>query len=137
MNNIKIKVKGYLKDIDEGIITNIDTFGRKNKNKITYNEETVTNTILQENNKLILIRENNDFKNILIFDLNKETISEYLLKENDLTIELNIKTNLVEIEDNYIKVRYLVIDSDNEYEYSIEMSEKYEYKNGNRAYHKM
>lgn len=129
MNDIKIKVKGYLKDIDEGIITNIDTFGIKNKNKITYNEETVTNTILQEDNKLILIRENDEFKNILIFDLNKETISEYLLKENDLTIELNIKTSLVEIEDNYIKVRYLVIDSDNEYEYSIEMSDKYEYKN--------
>ena len=129
MNDIKIKVKGYLKDIDEGIITNIDTFGIKNKNKITYNEETVTNTILQEDNKLILIRENDEFKNILIFDLNKETISEYLLKENNLTIELNIKTSLVEIEDNYIKVRYLVIDSDNEYEYSIEMSDKYEYKN--------
>ena len=129
MNDIKIKVKGYLKDIDEGIITNIDTFGIKNKNKITYNEETVTNTILQEDSKLILIRENDEFKNILIFDLNKETISEYLLKENDLTIELNIKTNLVEIEDNYIKVRYLVIDSDNEYEYNIEMSDKYEYKN--------
>ena len=129
MNDIKIKVKGYLKDIDEGIITNIDTFGIKNKNKITYNEETVTNTILQEDNKIILIRENDEFKNILIFDLNKETISEYLLKENDLTIELNIKTNLVEIEDDYIKVRYLVIDSDNEYEYSIEMSDKYEYKN--------
>ena len=129
MNDIKIKVKGYLRDIDEGTITNIDTFGIKNKNKITYNEETVTNTILQEDNKLILIRENDEFKNILIFDLNKETISEYLLKENDLTIELNIKTNLVEIEDNYIKVRYLVIDSDNEYEYNIEMSDKYEYKN--------
>jgi len=129
VNDIKIKVKGYLKDIDEGIITNIDTFGIKNKNKITYNEETVTNTILQEDNKIILIRENDEFKNILIFDLNKETISEYLLKENDLTIELNIKTNLVEIEDNNIKVRYLVIDSDNEYEYSIEMSDKYEYKN--------
>lgn len=129
MNDIKIKVKGYLKNIDEGIITNIDTFGIKNKNKITYNEETVTNTILQEDNKIILIRENDEFKNILIFDLNKETISEYLLKENNLTIELNIKTNLVEIEDNNIKVRYLVIDSDNEYEYSIEMSDKYEYKN--------
>ena len=129
MNIIKIRIKGFLKDIDEGTITNIDTFGIKNKNKITYNEETVTNTILQEEDKLILIRENNEFKNILIFDLNKETISEYLLKENDLTIELNIKTNLVEIDDNYIKVRYLVIDSDNEYEYNIEMSDKYEYKN--------
>ena len=129
MNDIKIKIKGFLKDIDEGTITNIDTFGIKNKNKITYKEETVTNTILQEEDKLILIRENDEFKNILIFDLNKETISEYLLKENDLTIELNIKTSLVEIEDNYIKVRYLVIDSDNEYEYSIEMSDKYEYKN--------
>ena len=129
MNDIKIKIKGFLKDIDEGTITNIDTFGIKNKNKITYNEETVTNTILQEDNKIILIRENDEFKNILIFDLNKETISEYLLKENDLTIELNIKTNLVEIDNNYIKVRYLVIDSDNEYEYNIEMSDKYEYKN--------
>ena len=129
MNDIKIRIKGFLKDIDEGTITNIDTFGIKNKNKITYNEETVTNTILQEEDKLILIRENDEFKNILIFDLNKETISEYLLKENDLTIELNIKTNLVEIDNNYIKVRYLVIDSDNEYEYNIEMSDKYEYKN--------
>ena len=129
MNDIKIRIKGFLKDIDEGTITNIDAFGIKNKNKITYNEETVANTVLQEDDKLILIRENDEFKNILIFDLNKETISEYLLKENDLTIELNIKTNLVEIEDNYIKVRYLVIDSDNEYEYSIEMSDKYEYKN--------
>lgn len=129
MNDIKIKIKGFLKDIDEGTITNIDTFGIKNKNKITYKEETVTNTILQEEDKLILIRENDEFKNILIFDLNKETISEYLLKENDLTIELNIKTNLVEIDNNYIKVRYLVIDSDNEYEYNIEMSDKYEYKN--------
>ena len=62
VNDIKIKVKGYLKDIDEGIITNIDTFGIKNKNKITYNEETVTNTILQEDNKIILIRENDEFK---------------------------------------------------------------------------
>lgn len=129
MNDIKIRIKGFLKDIDEGTITNIDTFGIKNKNKITYKEETVTNTILQEEDKLILIRENDEFKNILIFDLNKETISEYLLKENDLTIELNIKTNLVEIDNNYIKVRYLVIDSDNEYEYNIEMSDKYEYKN--------
>ena len=129
MNDIKIRIKGFLKDIDEGTITNIDAFGIKNKNKITYNEETVANTVLQEDDKLILIRENDEFKNILIFDLNKETISEYLLKENDLTIELNIKTNLVEIDDNYIKVRYLVIDSDNEYEYSIEMSDKYEYKN--------
>ena len=129
MNYIKIRIKGFLKDIDEGTITNIDTFGIKNKNKITYKEETVTNTILQEEDKLILIRENDEFKNILIFDLNKETISEYLLKENDLTIELNIKTNLVEIDNNYIKVRYLVIDSDNEYEYNIEMSDKYEYKN--------
>lgn len=129
MNDIKIRIKGFLKDIDEGTITNIDAFGIKNKNKITYNEETVANTVLQEDDKLILIRENDEFKNILIFDLNKETISEYLLKENDLTIELNIKTNLVEIDDNYIKVRYLVIDSDNEYEYNIEMSDKYEYKN--------
>lgn len=129
MNDIKIRIKGFLKDIDEGTITNIDTFGIKNKNKITYKEETVTNTILQEEDKLILIRENDEFKNILIFDINKETISEYLLKENDLTIELNIKTNLVEIDNNYIKVRYLVIDSDNEYEYNIEMSDKYEYKN--------
>lgn len=129
MNDIKIRIKGFLKDIDEGTITNIDAFGIKNKNKITYNEEIVANTVLQEDDKLILIRENDEFKNILIFDLNKETISEYLLKENDLTIELNIRTNLVEIDDNYIKVRYLVIDSDNEYEYNIEMSDKYEYKN--------
>lgn len=129
MDIIKIRVKGYLKDIDEGKITNIDCLGIKNKDKISYLEDKVTNIIKQEDDVIYLIRESDEFKNILEFKLNAETISEYLLKENNFTIELNIKTTSIEKNDKSIKISYIVIDSDNEYEYYIEMSDKYEYKN--------
>jgi len=129
VNIIKIRVKGYLKDIDEGKITNIDCLGIKNKDKISYLEDKVTNIIKQEDDVIYLIRESDEFKNILKFKINTETVSEYLLKENNFTIELNIKTTNIEKNDNSIKISYIVIDSDNEYEYYIEMSDKYEYKN--------
>ena len=63
VNIIKIRIKGYLKDIDEGKITNIDCLGIKNKDKITYVEDNVTNTIRIEDEVIYLIRENNEFKN--------------------------------------------------------------------------
>ena len=54
VNNIKIRVKGYLKDIDEGKITNIDCLGIRNKEKISYIEDNVTNIIRKEDDILYL-----------------------------------------------------------------------------------
>lgn len=126
---MKIRIKGYVKDLSENKVTNIDTIGIKNKNKIIYKEEDNKHTIKINNNEIIYIRDGLEFSNLLHFKLDKITESEYLLKEQDYTISIPIKTMLLNIEENKFKVIYQVIDSEDEYEFNIEMSDLYEYKN--------
>ena len=45
------------------------------------------------------------------------------IKENNLSLYIEVRTNKIEINEEYIKVIYTVIDSNEEYEYYIEMSE--------------
>lgn len=76
---------------------------------------------------IILVRENNEFKNTLIFSLNKQTVSNYLLKENNLLIDINIKTKKIEKDNDKITIIYEVMESSETYEYQIEMRNMYEY----------
>lgn len=124
MNCIKVCIKGYIKDVDENTTVNFNAFGIKNENKINYVEKDVVNKIVIEKEKIILIRENKEFKNTIVFKLNEETISEYLLKENNFVIELKIYTIQMDISNNLLLINYLVVDSDNQYEFYMEMSEK-------------
>lgn len=124
MNCIKVCIKGYIKDVDENTTINFNAFGIKNENKINYVEKDVVNKIVIEKEKIILIRENKEFKNTIVFKLNEETISEYLLKENNFVIELKIYTIQMDISNNLLLINYLVVDSDNQYEFYMEMSEK-------------
>lgn len=124
MNCIKVCIKGYIKDVDENTTINFNAFGIKNENKINYVEKDVVNKIVIEKEKIILIRENKEFKNTIVFKLNEETISEYLLKENSFVIELKIYTIQMDISNNLLLINYLVVDSDNQYEFYMEMSEK-------------
>lgn len=124
MNCIKACIKGYIKDVDENTTVNFNAFGIKNENKINYVEKDVVNKIVIEKEKIILIRENKEFKNTIVFKLNEETISEYLLKENNFVIELKIYTIQMDISNNLLLINYLVVDSDNQYEFYMEMSEK-------------
>lgn len=59
-----------------------------------------------------------------IFEDNKITTSNYYIKDQNLELEINIKVLSMQIEENIIKICYLVNDTDNEYEYKIEVSEK-------------
>ena len=59
----------------------------------------------------------------MFFELNKTIPSIYTMKEEGYTLEINIKTTYLNITDNLIVIHYDVIDSNESYEYYIEMSE--------------
>ena len=123
-NITKIHLKGYLKDITNNEITKIDVPAIKNKDKIScyLDNEKYTLKIITPK-KLILNRTTNEIDSTLYFEKNKILTSDYTIKENNLSLGIDIRTTNLEINNNYIKISYTVIDSDNNYEYYIEMSE--------------
>lgn len=134
----KITLNGYLKDITNNETNLINTKAIKDKQKITYyiNHEKYTLKIISPT-KLILNRNTKELDSTLFFEVSKILTSNYTIKENNLSLGIDIRTNKIEINEKYIKISYTVIDSNNNYEYYIEMSEWYEYKKYDRAYYKM
>lgn len=121
---IKIKVKGYLQNITENTKENIDTFGIKNKNIISYIKDEIKHKLTISNNQIILIRENKEFLHKIEFELNKEKQTEYYIKELSTSIYLNILTTYLSIDEKKVEIHYKVLDSNEEYIYLIEMSER-------------
>ena len=58
-----------------------------------------------------------------IFEQKKSTTSIYFLKQSMLNLEIDIEVLSLKIEENELNINYLVKDSNNEYEYKIEMSD--------------
>ena len=119
---IKIKVKGYLKNITDNEITEFEEKAIKSKNKITYVNDSVKTIIRICDNDIMLTREGSDFVNTFVFN-KKNSRCNYFLKENNLDVDIDIITNVIDINDKYIFIKYVVIDSECEYEYKIEMSD--------------
>ena len=59
----------------------------------------------------------------MIFQKNKNSHITYLIKENNMTLDMDLKTIDIIIKDKIIKIKYLITDSNNEYEYYVEMSD--------------
>lgn len=120
----KLNIKGYLKDITNNEITEINTKAIKVKDKISYylDQEKYTLKIISPT-KLILKRITKEIDSIIYFEENKILPSEYNLKDNNLSLNIDIRTNKINLQDEFIKISYTVIDSNNNYEYYIEMSE--------------
>ena len=121
---IKIKVKGYLQNVTENTKETIDTFGIKNKDTISYILNDTKHKITISNNKILLIRDNQEFLHKIEFELNKEKETEYYIKELSTSIYLFIQTTYLSINENLIEIHYKVIDSQEEYIYLIEMSDR-------------
>ena len=120
----KINLKGYLKNLTNNEKTIIETKAIKNNQKISYYlDKEKYNIKIISPNKIILTRTTNEIDSTLYFEINKTHQAIYLIKENNLSLEINIRTNNIEITDKHIKITYTVIDSNNDYEYYIEMSE--------------
>lgn len=123
MKNIKILIKGYLKNLTENEIFYIETKGIYNKNKIKFEFDNVKYTFNISNNNIIMNREGKDFISNMSFQENKKNYSSYILKENNLSLEIEILTKKVIIKNNLIIVNYFVIDPETDYEIKIEMSD--------------
>ena len=121
-DTIRVKIKGYLKNNNDKEITNFDEIGIKNKDKITFSSDNVKYVIRYDDNKVYLTREGNDYINTFVFNKKKSTCT-YLLKEQGFNIDIDIKVIDIDINDNNVYVKYVVIDSNNEYEFKIEASD--------------
>lgn len=119
--SIRIKIKGYLENTTEKSKETYDIKGIQNKNKITYIYNDIKHVIDIFSDKVFLSRESQDFIHKLSFTLNKETNSEYYIKEYGTSIEIKVITTELNITENHIKINYKIIDTGEEYEYLIEM----------------
>ena len=120
---IKIKVKGYLKNLTEKKEELIDVNAIKNSNEIRYIKENTKHKIILDTDKITLIRENEEFSHGMIFELNKQHSSEYYLKCQNYSLEFNILTTKLIMEENKINITYKIIENDNIYNYVLEMSD--------------
>ena len=119
---IRIKVKGYLRNITDNEIFEFEEKGIRNKNKITFNNNNVKYSIKCDNNEIILIRDGDDFVNTFVFN-KKNSNSNYLLKENGYDMDMEVITSNIEISDELIYIEYEIISTSCKYEFKIEMSE--------------
>ena len=120
---IKISIKGYLKNITENTQELIDTTAIKNKNKISYIINDIKHIVLIENEKITLLRENNEFSHRMIFIENSTISSEYYLKESFYSLDFNVETTKLIINNNKIDITYKIIESENICNYVLEMSD--------------
>lgn len=111
-----------MKNITENEIFDFDEKSIKNNNKITFSCDGVKTSIKINEDNVVLIREGNDFINTFVFDKNNSCCN-YFLKENNYDVDIEIKTINIEIKNNSMYIKYLVIDSNCEYEYKLEMSD--------------
>lgn len=119
---IRIKIKGYLKNITEKEEFNFEEKGIKTKDKITFISNDVKYTIKYTNSEVLLLREGKDFINTFIFN-KKNSKSNYLLKENNYDIDMEVKVSTLEVKDTYIYIEYEIISTSCKYKFKIEMSE--------------
>ena len=119
---IRVKIKGFLKNITEKESTFFDEKGINNKNKLSFMSDNIRYIIKYSDSEIMLIRENNDFINTFIFNKNNGS-SSYTLKDNNYTIDMDIIVHDTNITNNVIYVKYTISDTGFMYEYKIEMSE--------------
>lgn len=118
---IKINIKTNLTNITENTNEINELKAIKNKNTITFMIENTKNKIIINNNELVLIRDNPEFSQKIIFTSGKETKSEYFIKEYNTTLNINILTTNLTILPDKIKISYKIVDSEELYDYQIEI----------------
>ena len=59
----------------------------------------------------------------MIFQLNKKNNINYYIKDNNLYLDIEMKTLTINITNNIIEIEYIILDSNNKYKYYIEMSD--------------
>lgn len=118
---MRVKIQGFLKNLSENSIHKIESSAIQTKNTITYMDQDVKHIVKWIDNKIYFIRENQDLKNTLLFDLKDITENEYYLKESNQFFIIQIKTHFLSYHESKIQLIYEVLDSQEKFEYNIEI----------------
>ena len=110
---IRIKVKGYLRNITDNEIFEFEERGINNDIKYS---------IICNDNEIMMIRDGNDFVNTFIFN-NNNSKSNYLLKENGYDMDMEVNVSNMKSNDKLIYIEYEIVSTSCKYEFKIEMSE--------------
>ena len=121
VTSIRIKVKSCIKNITNKNVEKVSTNGIKNKNRITYKHDDTIIKIEIKDKRVKVIRENDQIIHTFNFELNKETKSEYYIKEYQSELDIAILTTKLDISEERIEICYIVKDSQEEYNYILEM----------------
>ena len=78
----------------------------KKDDEITYFDNDVQVSLKVLNNRILLTRENDEFKINLEFEENKNLVTDYVIKDLGLKVKLETKTKKVVIKDESIYVSY-------------------------------
>ena len=83
----------------------------KDINTIVYKDQEITTTIIKNNNEVEILRRSSSYRLDLYFYENKETIGIYEINNN--VLNLPIKTNKIEINENTIEINYIINEVEN------------------------
>ena len=101
----KIRINSSIINEVDNKKTIIKTIGIKENNKISYNDNKVNVTILINDNKIIMTKEEKEYILKLNFDCNNDTKGTYLIEEIG-TLEIEIKTKNLKITMNNVYIEY-------------------------------
>lgn len=120
MKKTKIRINVIITNKTTKDTSNISCLGIKQDNKITYICDNIKNSIELLNNKIIIKRSSHNYQNII--DLNN-TNGKSTITIPEGTIKLLLDTKKIIKKENYIKINYIVKETNEEYELIIEIGE--------------
>ena len=112
----------YLKNNTENELITFNEKGIKNKEKISFVFDGVKYSIKINDNDILLVRDGNDFINSFSFN-EKHGKSNYYLKEHGYSVDIDINMKMFDVNDNKIYIKYVIADTECEYELLIEMGD--------------
>ena len=112
----------YLKNNTENELITFNEKGIKNKGKISFVFDGVKYSIKINDNDILLVRDGNDFINSFSFN-EKHGKSNYYLKEHGYSVDMDINMKMFDVNDNKIYIKYVIADTECEYELLIEMGD--------------
>lgn len=101
-------------ETDDEVIKN-NTLAIITDNIIKYNDNNVLVILKINDYEVTITRENNEYQLTLRFKKNEKLIGNYLLKENNINLKLEILTKKLIINDNKIEIVYILNDEIRKY----------------------
>jgi hypothetical protein len=115
---MEIKIKTSLTEyngLNEEHISNL--IGTLNNNVIEYLDDIINVKIIKNNDELILTRESIDYR--LTFNFKSNTC-EYLLKDTDTILPIDIKVKYFELNNNSINIKYYIDSNPSVFHFKLE-----------------